>query len=474
MSSEWKARLGLVGLTTALTAMGLSRMASFGAPVRPIQTRAPEDITSQPAAANRDSELQEEAGQILEQMSRITGLPIKSQVRYRVVNHAQVEQYIIHNLRSQYTPAQFHIQEAMLMAFGLVPPDFNLRKFLIAFYTEQAAGFYDPKTKTMYIARWLPQAMQSMVLAHELTHALQDQNFGLEEFLNAARRNDDASAARQAFVEGYATAAMVQQMIEPARLGNFFSIRALLGPVLAGQIAQFPVFSKAPFFLRYESLFPYAQGAAFAQDALRQGGWKQLNAVFNDAPESTKDFFDPQIYFQHVQLPKLALPQPKSLEHAKNMVFLEENTLGELGIYTLVGQLISQEEARKISPGWLADRYLLYQNRRTEGYAVVGSTLWSEPAFAQEFFHDEVTILRKKYPTLRTRGGSTDGRFLGRTSKGDVMVLLEGSAVEWAEGVPADRARAVLQVLRSLKNGSAVAGAVRREITSAGLSARTH
>src|SRR5205809_433150 len=79
--------------------------------------------------------------------------------------------------------------------------------------TEQVAGFYDPHTKTMNMADWIPPEMQSMVLSHELTHALQDQNYDLDKFLHAARDNDDATSARQAIVEGHAMAAMMQHAL---------------------------------------------------------------------------------------------------------------------------------------------------------------------------------------------------------------------------------------------------------------------
>ena len=99
----------------------------------------------------------------------------------------EIRKFLIDNLHADYTPRELHVQEATLRAFGLVSRDFDLEKFLISFYTEQAAGFYDPRTKTMYMARLDPADMQQMVLAHELTHALQDQNFNLERYMHAVK-----------------------------------------------------------------------------------------------------------------------------------------------------------------------------------------------------------------------------------------------------------------------------------------------
>ena len=74
-------------------------------------------------------------------MSRITGLPIKGTVKKQVISRPEIEKYLIQNLHQEMTPAEIHAEEAVVRAFGLVSSDFNLEKFLISFYTEQAAGF---------------------------------------------------------------------------------------------------------------------------------------------------------------------------------------------------------------------------------------------------------------------------------------------------------------------------------------------
>jgi Zn-dependent peptidase ImmA (M78 family) len=120
-------------------------------------------------------------------MSRTTGLPIRAPLKKQILSRAEIRKYLESSLQEEYTPQEIHVQESALKAFGLVSREFDLAKFLLAFYTEQAAGAYDPRRQTMFIADWPTEEMQKMVLAHELTHALQDQNFDLEKFLHAAR-----------------------------------------------------------------------------------------------------------------------------------------------------------------------------------------------------------------------------------------------------------------------------------------------
>ncbi len=395
-------------------------------------------------------DLLSQADQVLHQMSEITGLPIKGPLKKQVVSRAEIQKYLTENLHTEMTPAEVHAQEAQLRAFGLVSRDFNLQKFLISFYTEQAAGFYDPKEKTMFIADWIPAETQTMVLSHELTHALQDQNWDLDRFLHAVRDNDDASNARQALVEGYATAAMIQQMTAPLSLAELPSLGPLMEMVIHQQFEEYPTFLSAPYFFRMQALFPYMQGMGFAQGAIQRGGWKGLNAVFDNPPTVTKQIFEPGAYFDHQALPTLALAHPAALDGVAGLNFLAENTMGELGYYAFLGQLISEDEAKNLSHAWLADRYLLYEHSSGGEYTLVARTRWTSPETALAFFRDYHTILGHKYPDLATDKRSTTDLFVGSAANGVTVLLRKDSDCLWAEGVPAAKADAMLAWLRAL------------------------
>ena len=228
------------------------------------------------------------ADTVLKEMSKTTGLPVKAPLKKQILGRPAIEKYLKENLHAEYSPEELHLQEATLKAFGLVSADFNLEKFLIEFYTEQVAGFYDPRTKTMNMADWIPAEMQSMVLSHELTHALQDQNYDLDKFLRAARDNDDATSARQAVVEGHAMAAMMQHILGQVDLGGIPSLEPMMAGMVDQQLSQYPAFSNAPFFFRMQALFPSFQGMGFMQKGLARGGWKELNTLFTNPPATTK------------------------------------------------------------------------------------------------------------------------------------------------------------------------------------------
>jgi hypothetical protein len=403
------------------------------------------------AAPQTSSEgLLTQADEVLRQMSELTGLPIKAPVKKQIVSRSEVERYLKENLRAEMSPEEIHIQEGTLQAFGLVSRDFNLEKFLITFYTEQAAGFYDPRRKTMFIADWVDADTQRLVLEHELTHALQDQNFDLEKFLHAARGNDDATNARQAVAEGHATAAMLQQLTAPADLADLPSLEPLMAPVIHQQYEQFPAFSQAPFFFRLQALFPYVQGVGFMQRGLQLGGWKKLNSLFEHPPGATKEIFEPAVYFEDKPLSTVALPPAAPLAAVPGLRFLASNVMGEAGYYALLGQLISEDTARSVSRGWLADRYLLYEGPAEKTFTLVARTRWACPETALAFFRDYHTILTHKYPELVPDDHSGGELFIGRSANGQVILLRKGDEVLWGEGIPPSQAEAVLSWLRSL------------------------
>ncbi len=403
-------------------------------------------IAQQPAG----QDLLSQADEVLKQMSQITGLPIKAPVKKQVVSRPEIEKYLTQNLHEEMTPAEIHAQEALVRAFGLVSRDFNLEKFLISFYTEQAAGFYDPKRQTMFIADWIPPETQTMVLSHELTHALQDQSWDLESYLHAARDDDDATAARQAVVEGYATAAMLQQAAGGADLGQLPSIAPLMDMVIHQQFEEYPAFSHAPYFFREEALFPYVQGMGFIQAGLQLGGWKELQGLFEHPPEATKQIFEPPTYFHHQAFPQVALAHPPALEGVAGLRFLTANAMGELGYYALLGQLISGDEAKAVGPAWLADRYLLYERSAGNDYTLVARTRWTSPETSLAFFRDYHRILAHKYPELTADSRSGTDVFIGSAANGAILLLREGDECVWAEGVPAAQADALLAWLRAL------------------------
>src|SRR5438270_11026074 len=166
---------------------------------------------------------------ILAFASNDTSLPKKHDVKRRLASREEVVSYLKKNMAEDKDVQRLRRTELVLKKFGLLPKDFDLQTFLVSLLEEQVAGYYDAKTKTVNLLDWVLPELQRPVLAHELTHALQDQSFGLDKWLKRGQQDIDAkknltpddftkdedSEARQAVVEGQAMVVLLVYMLAP-------------------------------------------------------------------------------------------------------------------------------------------------------------------------------------------------------------------------------------------------------------------
>jgi hypothetical protein len=179
-------------------------------------------------------ELFHSVDEILDFDSKQTGLPIKREVKRKLTSRDEVVSYLTKHLNDEDTQ-RLRRSELVLKKFGLLPRDFNLETFLVSLLREEVAGYYDPKTRTVNLLDWVPMEEQEPVMAHELTHALQDQSFGLQKWMKRGEKdlgeikkdptpadieNDEMDNAREAVVEGQAQAIMFQYAIAGRRHGG--------------------------------------------------------------------------------------------------------------------------------------------------------------------------------------------------------------------------------------------------------------
>src|SRR5260370_6486687 len=133
-------------------------------------------------------ELFHSVDEILAFDSKHTGLPIKKQVKRRLTSRDEVVGYLTRHMKDE-DVKRLQRSELVLKKFGLLPRDFDLEKLLVSLLREQVAGYYDPKTKTVNLLDWVPMEEQEPVMAHELTHALQDQTINLNRWMKKGEKD---------------------------------------------------------------------------------------------------------------------------------------------------------------------------------------------------------------------------------------------------------------------------------------------
>src|SRR5882757_9627985 len=272
MVSYWKRNL--LSLRAAFLSLGLILC---GAAVHAQGTAAaPPPADSKPTT---DADFIAAAEEVLGQMSQITGLKLVTPLKKSLRSREEIRAYVIKQMNEEKDPAERYADARSAEAFGLLPKGFDLDTFMVNVLTEQVEGLYDPKMREFYIADWSPLADQRMVMAHELTHALEDQHFQIETWLKAARPNEDAELARDAVLEGSAMAAMVDYLM----LSTGRSLKDLpdFDPgMLIGDLGSTPTLQKAPPFLKDALIFPYLGGLTFSAAIMKNTGWAALPGLF--------------------------------------------------------------------------------------------------------------------------------------------------------------------------------------------------
>src|SRR5690349_8488420 len=237
---------------------------------------------------------------MLKETSELRELKILKPVKSGAQSRTEIERMIVKNLDSDTTPEEMHASEVLLKAFGLAPPEFAYRSFLIKLLTEQVAGYYDPKAQQFYLADWIEIDGQKPVMAHELTHALQDQHFNLKRFEKWQKGDSDAELAAHALIEGDATLAMTQYLEKHPIIALAF--------IRSSQEMSAEQFKQAPRALRESLLFPYQEGSLWAMHLYKRGGWSMVSQAFAKLPQSTEQILHPDKYFAHEAPIKLTLP----------------------------------------------------------------------------------------------------------------------------------------------------------------------
>jgi hypothetical protein len=351
--------------------------------------------TAAPPAAASPAEFTQAADEVLHDMSEITGLALVRPLKKTLRSRAEIRAYVIRQMDEDKNADERYADARSAEAFGLLPKGFDLDSFMVELLTEQIAGLYDPKAHEFYIADWIPLEDQRMVMAHELTHALEDQHFQIETWLKAARPNDDAELARESFLEGSAMAAMVDYLLRGT--GKSVNDMPEFDPsLLTGDIGSSPSLAKAPPFIKDSLVFPYFAGMTFTAAALKPVGWNSIGKVFSNPPVSTQQIMHPALYKSGHVAEKVVLPDIQA-KLGKDWKKLDDNLMGEFGWKEVLKQYLGEERAGPLAAAWEGDRYLVYEQQPGKRLLLVARIHFASDEHANRFFGQYSELLEKKH-----------------------------------------------------------------------------
>ena len=427
--------------------------------------------TERPITKEQAKELFRSVDEILKFVSADTKLPIQHSVKRKLISRDEVNKFLRTKFDEDEGAKRLEREQLVLKKFGLLDQDFDLRPFLISLLTEQIAGFYDNKTKTVNLLDWIQPEEQKPVLAHELTHALQDQAVDLERWGDSgvhgistdARQDsrhietDELETAREAVAEGQAMAVFVDWGLRSTgkTIADAPGLADRLKEVDSGTGGS-PVLARAPLLLQRSLLFPYSDGLSFEQAVLVKGGKEAAFAdVLARPPSSSWEILHPEAYLTHAPVPVLRLPDVHPLLDAEYAPY-DVGVMGALDVDILAELFGGREMAEALTPAWDGGIYFAAQRRsataaektKTGSVALFYLSRWKNPDSAKSFARVYAEQLGRKYTKIdQDTKDAKDDEAIYTTNEGDVLVSRSGREVWVSEGFALPMARQLRQML---------------------------
>ncbi|HEY6490078.1 MAG: hypothetical protein WCC26_07015 [Terracidiphilus sp.] len=448
------------------------------APPSPAKPQAPSDKPSDKDNAKGETRITPDQAkqlfsyvdQFLKFSSDETGLPIKSDVKRQLTTRAAVESYLREKFDEDEGAKRMQRSEIVLKKFGLLDRDFDLKPFLLSLLKEQIEAYYDPKSKTVNLLDWVDVDEQKPVLAHELTHALQDQRVDLDKWSDqtppdvstdtgddaAHIAKDELDTAREAVTEGQAMAVMMDSLLKP--MGHSLLKDPEVVEALKEQMTgtgDSPVLARAPLLLSESMMFPYREGLSFEQDVWMDKG---QNAAFAGAldhpPTSSWEIMNPRAYEKGQMPPVPLLPNIHPLVDTAYRPY-DIGQVGQLDVHILTGIFGGEGAARDLTPAWDGGIYWAGQLRNatpveqasTKSVALLYLSIWKSSASAAAFARLYEDELGRQYSGVKLQSSSqtTDmpasDEQVYTTSEGPMVITTRGKSVFVAESFDLPLAR---------------------------------
>ena len=372
---------------------------------------------------------------LADQLTKVSGMPLRHPVPCDFITKEKIKAFLDKRVKEVAKPEELRAEELTLKKFGMVPADFNLAKSTIDLLTEQAAAFYDYDRKKLFVTDTTASENQEPVLAHEVAHAIADQNYNLSKFIKAGRKSDDGATARLAVMEGQATWLMSELLAQKMgqSLKDSPALLAMMSGATEGAAGQYPVFDKSPLYLRLTLIFPYTKGMLFQNAVLERDGQNGFGEVFRKPPVSTQQILHPEKYFSGVKPSEPALPQPHLPKGYKSLV---GGSLGELEHAVMLEQYSGKEIATELAPHWRGCAFDLLEDKKAARVVLLYAVEWDTEDAARRFFAAYRRQLSKKWKQMTVATETADA-VTGTGDDGRFELRRKGAVVSSIEGLPA-------------------------------------
>src|ERR1700723_1575692 len=262
----------------SFTLSAFSQQSDSGQSLGDVARKLRKDTTDGVKMTEADTKkLFDSVDRILAFVAEDTGMPKRAAVKRRLVSKADVEKYATGQMAKEEFAKRFAREELSMKKLGFLPRDFNLKEFLVKSTGQEIAAYYDDETKTISMLNWVPPDRQEPILAHELTHALQDQNYDLSKWMKATTKSagdqaksgapidGDSQIARKAVVEGQAMGGYGDYLLKPVgrSLEDTPGLIYQMEEPAVKAVIDSQLMHDAPMILREAGTFAYNAGLIF-------------------------------------------------------------------------------------------------------------------------------------------------------------------------------------------------------------------
>ncbi len=273
-----------------------------------------------------------------------------------------------------------------LAALGLVRPGFDLSRYAMNRFADNAGGFYVPWQTVIDVASNDFNDEATIVYAHQLAHALLDQRFSFGDWglQPSCTRGDDQCQALQALIEGDAAKTTDQWLKKNATTVTKTAISKYLALPPAVDDPS------APPFIERDVAFRNEYGRKFVEALFQSGGWAAVNKAYENLPASTEQILHPDKYLKG-EMPIDVAPVALNDVFGSGWELIANEALGEWRTYLLLADGVDEtarlpdDTAQKAAAGWGGDRYRVYYDPTTDQSALVVEWRWDTAQDATEF-----------------------------------------------------------------------------------------
>jgi hypothetical protein len=343
------------------------------------------------------------AGPLYQQLATLKGMTSPgAPPPILIKSRDETRRFIQQEMDRRYSAARIESERKGMVAWGLIPPTYDLRRLFVELMEEQIAAYYDPVNKVMVVGDWLPPDQQQAAIMHELVHALQDREISLDAFITPHPGQGDQLLARQALMEGEAVALMLTLLLKAQGLdlSGLPDLNAVRGAVIAGTTG--PAIAAAPKFIRDLLIFPYVDGLTFVYQFSKRQPWSAMPTLYRDPPRSTAQILKPEKRLGQREDPiQITLPDLGAIAPGSKIV--NEDELGEFALSAVLGTYLGEQAGPPGASGWRGDRYRIWED--ADGRFVLAYLLAMDSERAATTFTAAYgKVIEKRHPALAGKG----------------------------------------------------------------------